>query len=387
MRRLLVSLSFILLVVVGRSQQTAARPDIFFIAIGSRVYDATAGQPSEPFFPEKIDLRPFIRSVQQDTASGDDLRYFVEELPANDSMQGDRYLNRSDHRRPNLWFPFYATRNFVLESGPPAVDTFQRALFPPFDNNDFPGARKSAMLVEQLLRRCGGRGVVITSPDQPVSRAMFFAGIDSLWTLIRQAHSAHPLIVFYYCGHGYGDSFGRRFLVPGTFAGQLGEMPIDTRRLRSVFVKDLYNYLRLPAYPFIMLLDCCSEDRGPVPGDKKEAYDKQQITVAEDWDTGFYHLPFEDAFQPRGPYPVISSSKLGNNSVPVEDPTDSGSVVYIGPICRRLHLAARQFPDLFRSLMDIQTTLMDKELDPSTVTLGIYCRNCPEEDLPAKTKP
>ena len=74
----------------------------------------------------------------------------------------------------------------------------------------------SARHVAAVLRLLGARfGVVLVSDKHhAVTKADMQAAIVELKSRIRADGAAHPLIVFYYMGHGMGDTFGQALYLP-----------------------------------------------------------------------------------------------------------------------------------------------------------------------------
>jgi hypothetical protein len=396
--RHLVSAAVIFLITISGSCQhkSFTKPNIFYVAIGSCVYEQPADSPDQkPLFPEKIYLKDLLAGFERDYANyeqapatirmKDSLNKvlhtvilsqqerahdFVEAVRATDTFPGDCYINRCDGGFRGIRLKIRGKDTSKLLDPPIPMDTFTAHTGSFYDISDFKGARKSAVMISTLLDKMGAKGITISSEDQPVSRNMFFSAVDSLWKMIQRAHKPDPMIIFYYCGHGYADGFGRRFLVPGTFTGVLNKMPIDTRRLRSVFVKDLYDYLELAGYPFIIFLDCCSENQGNAPRDDINDYYLQMAVNADGPELD--RMVYEHFFQPTGDDMVIYSSILGSNSIPVSDPLRPNSITLIGPLCRRMLIADQRYKDTFLSFDNMRKRIMLKGLDAATTVPGIY---------------
>ncbi len=378
----------------------AAGQNIFYIAIGSCVYEKPIPSPSQPtIFPERIPIDDLLAGFENDyeayekapatirmrdslekvlhpvILSQQEIAHnFVETVRATNSFPGDSYINRCDGGFRGMTLHIHGNDTTSSMEPPFAIDTFTGHTGSFYDITDFKGAKKSAGMISSLFDKIGGKGITISSEEEPVSRNMFFAAVDSLWKIIQRAHKPNPIIVFYYCGHGYADGFGRRFLVPGAFTGELNKMPLDTRRLRSVFLKDLYNYLQLSGYPFIIFLDCCSENQGNAPRDDINDYYKKMAINLDGVELN--KLIYRYFFQPTGDNVVIYSSTLGSNSIPVSDPLKPTSTTLIGPLCRRMLISHRRYKDTFQSFGKMQKRIMFKELDAETDVPGIYCGTC-----------
>jgi hypothetical protein len=385
-------------------------PDIFYISIGSCVYGHSLlpGSDTPALFPERVNIDGLLNGFEKDFVVYENdprvirrrdslstilhgVDWSQQEMAHNfvlyharaDTLPGDMYINRCDGTSRSKVMTISGSDTTERWEPPFLVDTLpQVGAF--FDSSDFKGAKKSATMISKLLDKQGATGITISSYDLPISRNMFFAAVDSLWKVIQKAHKPNPIIVFYYCGHGYADGFGRRFLVPGAFSGTLDSMPLDIRRLRSVFIKDLYDYLELAGYPFILLLDCCSDNQGIPPKDDLNAYYKQLAINLDGVELD--KLLYEHFFQPTGDAMVLYSSILGSNSLPVPDPIDKASVTFIGPLCRRLLLATKKHKDVFWSFENMKNLLMNPRLDKVTKTPGIYCRDCGGPLIPIEQK-
>jgi hypothetical protein len=378
---------------------------LFFISIGSCVYltDTTKSTRSR-IFPEYVQMDSLLKQIEQDyvsylddpaiirrndslstifhsvTRDQPEVAYdFAQMARKYDTSIGDKYINRLEGDRIRV-LTIHAGDTTESFDPPPLIDTFSTFNAAFFDSSDFKGAKKSAEIVGALLRKVGAQGLTISSYEHPVSRNVFFSAVDSLWKIIRSAHKPNPMIIFYYCGHGYADGYGRRFLVPGTFTGELYKMPIEARRLRSVFVKDLYEYLQLSGYPFFMLLDCCSENQGTPPNDDINTY-YEKYAVNMDFDE-LTRIMYKQQFHPTGEHTVIYSSVLGQNSLPVPDPKQPSSFTYVGPLCRRLLIAYSKYKNLFESFENLQKRIMAEQLDRMTSIPGIYCKYCPSILIP-----
>lgn len=410
MQKLTLTLVLAILNVTCFSQVSKAKPDIFYISIGSCVYSKNeTPKGNKPLFPEKIQIADLVKGFEQDyvaykndprtirredslshilhsvTWSQQELAHlFAENTLQTDSLPGDIYMNRHDGPNRISRLLISGSDTTRLLEPPYLIDTLKEDIGSFFDSTDLKAAKKSATIISELLNKKGAVGITISSYELPISRDMIFASVDSLWKIVQKSHKPNPMIIFYYCGHGYADGYGRRFLVPGAFNGALNKMPIDIRRLRSVFVKDLYNYLELSGYPFMMLLDCCSDNQGVPPRDEiNDYYSKMAINLDG---IELSRAVYRQFFQPTGEAMVIYSSVLGSNSLPVPDAADKYSYTYVGPLCRRLQIADKKYNNLFFSFDQIRKRIMYKNLDNETQVPGIYCEDCPEVLVPIEKK-
>jgi len=226
------------------------------------------------------------------------------------------------------------------------------------------GANKSAKTVRDLLRRKSpsAKGIVLNSEeDMLISRKEIMGSVDSLRRIFQPKKSRHPFLVFYYCGHGISEvASNLRFLIPGNMVGDVSKMHVDEKKSNAVCVNDLYDSITQLDIPFILILDCCADKEMEYYEGMSEVFTGTAINNLE----GILDV-MKAWFMLQGDYPVICSAGLGESTFTVQDPNNEGSIINIGPVCRRMLLTARYstgntLPGYVKHLVNLQDNATHK---------------------------
>jgi hypothetical protein len=127
-----------------------------------------------------------------------------------------------------------------------------------------PGAVKSAKAFADLMKKGGSTfGVTLISDgNRLVTREDVYAALSHVGEAINKSHSPHPLLVFYFAGHGISEGHGwNLFALPGDFVYRGGNIARDLPALEhaSVNAGMLVAHLTEMHVRFMVLLDTCYE--------------------------------------------------------------------------------------------------------------------------------
>lgn len=229
-----------------------------------------------------------------------------------------------------------------------------------------PSANKSAVTVARLWQEAGSPyGITLTSdPAHLVTRDNVIDALRSLLSTVRSSGSAHPLIVYYFAGHGVSEGLGwNHFSIPGdfTFQGPLVPLRVSDFGARALYTGDIYDELEQSGIPFIMILDNCQEG-------KAQRFQEPVLSPETNatFDTVLRAVAILNQF--REPDAVLFSTPPGTVVSDVSDPMDPQSSISVAPLARRLMIL---FQDIGRrqeslALPDLITRLADSSLDGLT---------------------
>lgn len=201
---------------------------------------------------------------------------------------------------------------------------------------DLPGAYASARSVTALFtERYRPRTIthLRSSSDRLVSRGDVLAAIEALRPDL--AADPDPVLVVYYMGHGFGEGIAwNYFLLPGdrAFPERLDSLDLESLAEQWLWIGGLVDALGDLGTDYFLLLDACYEGREV---DFENAV--LSPTASGNLRDVAAVLRFMNEF--RQPDPVVFSTAPGGTVRTVPHP-DGGIVVNIGPIARRLLLAA-----------------------------------------------
>jgi hypothetical protein len=234
-----------------------------------------------------------------------------------------------------------------------------------------PGAAKSAKAVGELLERGGSTfGIALVSDEtHVVGEKDIVDALSRVFAEIRKRHPAHPLLVFYFAGHGISEGLSwYHFSLPGNvlFRGDISrEVSLYSAALSNFTLNAamLVAWLRDANVPFMVLLDSCYDGTPDkfttfeaLPPDAPCPSLTQDILapMCEDLRRRLESVrKFEDEMNALVPGfnqmaadvtqanrfettdPVLFSTQPGTNVPTVPDPYDAGKPIGVAPLARR----------------------------------------------------
>lgn len=235
---------------------------------------------------------------------------------------------------------------FVLSIGSGVyVEAENSDTFKSFGDNDaaYLGARR----VARTFRDGGARHVLqlLGRDDRYVSAENIYQAIEEITTKIRDSGAAEPMLIVYFSGHGFSDSFGYQlFLAPGDLVVPRAALDnektittvLDTVRVgeKAPTALTLKEKLDASDIPYLLILDTCFETDANLDLEALRKISVEAANLASDVSdiVRFLNLP-------RGPHPVVFSAPPGTLALPQRDPSDENS--FIAPMARRLVLASQ----------------------------------------------
>lgn len=202
---------------------------------------------------------------------------------------------------------------------------------------DIPGANRSAYLVANRLLRAGATfGILLTSARG------HFVGLTDIYSalarteaeLAKRPASAHPILVFYFAGHGISEGVAwSHFSVPGNLVFRQDGSPLslDGLATSALYASSLAQRFDELHIPYLILLDTCYYGRRV---DFHSPVLSQMAT--QNLEGVAAGLRFLNQFHQTSP--VVFASAPGSVVTTVPDPTAPQSDA-IAPIARRLVLA------------------------------------------------
>ena len=254
------------------------------------------------------------------------------------------------------------------------------------DNEPLQQAEYSANRMEELLKiHANAKGIKFVSDEEhKITKKTFFQQLSKVAAMIQQDRSANPLIVIYFCGHGFTDTLlNSLFLFSGDFkitpktteSAALENNIHQTDLMLWLLEKQLQSFLYGSEFRCLFLLDCC---HSPFVNDNynpkraidfwgKSLYDylMQTTTILGN----ALQVPFQNALAMQDPY-IFATSKGLPASV-VEYPKNTllkgdYADTQVGPICRRSLLFLEQMKQQGNasiSLNQFIAGITDTELD------------------------
>jgi Caspase domain len=243
--------------------------------------------------------------------------------------------------RFDVYFVAIGSDNYV---GPP--DTYH---FSPLQN----AADRSALRVVELLQHAGARsGVSLVSDDgHYVSLVDIEEALDRVRDQIAQQHSPHPLLVFYFAGHGISEGIGwNHFSIPGDFASRkdIRSLAIDDLTAQTLHAATLVDRLESFKVPFVLLLDTCSEG-------KREDFRFSVLSSLAQQNLRDASSVLRVFNEFRDSYPVLFSAEPGQVALTAPDPRDP-EYASLAPLARRLTLILDRVQQS-RSALSLQSVL------------------------------
>lgn len=242
--------------------------------------------------------------------------------------------------------------------------------FSPLQN----AADRSGERVADLLHRAGARfGVSLVSDDTHyVSRTDVMRALNQVHTQFVQSRATHPLLVFYFAGHGISEGIGwNHFSVPGDFASSrdIATLGIEELTAATLHAADLVDTLESYKIPFLLLLDTCSEG-------KREDFRHSVLSGMAQQNLRDTAAILRVLNEFRNTYPVLFSAEPGTVASTVADPRDP-NFYSLGPLARRLTIIfdrANQSHAPF-SLSQLLADLSSTTLDATTKAAVCHTEN------------
>lgn len=224
------------------------------------------------------------------------------------------------------------------------------------------------MRVAEVFQRAGAAfGVSLVSDDQHyISRIDMARALNRVHAEIVRARPAHPLLVFYFAGHGISEGIGwNHFSIPGDFASrkQISDLGIDDLTGSTFHTADLVDTLESFKIPFLVLLDTCSEG-------KEQDFRNSVLSGVAQQNLREVAGVLRVINEFRESYPVLFSAEPGKVAITAADPRDP-EYSSLGPLARRLTLIFDQVNkaltplSLEALLSDMTSTTLDSKTKPA----------------------
>lgn len=237
--------------------------------------------------------------------------------------------------------------------------------------DDVNGARRSARYVHELFsQKANGHGVMIRSQaGDPMTKSKIIQKVESMIISAKESKSRHPLLVFYYCGHGVSEGIAwNQFLVPGDFKKKpknlsTDPLAIDLDELSDelLYLGEVTDLLSNSGFPYMCLIDACYEGKE----EKFSALENfMDPTATQNFKDIAAILRFMNEYHSENP--VVFATKPGSTTRVTEDPSFPEGTS-IGPLCRKLMLVGKKLDELeVLNMMDAVFLLSDPDFDEKT---------------------
>lgn len=237
--------------------------------------------------------------------------------------------------------------------------------------DNMPAAINSALRMAALLDTMGAKkGRVLTSsPGKYLTRRQMLESTKQLIQSVKLSKVKDPLIVFYYCGHGFSNGKSEaHYIPPGDYIKNprtLNESDLDST-LAPLDVREMLDESKIH---YIMLLDCCYEGEQHAPDRLSPAVVKALGLEQMDELMGDTYKLLVAMNRMVGPDPVVFSTKAGN-TVPVVRYRFADGEQWVGPLCRRSHMVMNEklAKEARVTVSDFTVMLLSSTLDDKTST-------------------
>lgn len=205
------------------------------------------------------------------------------------------------------------------------------------------GARR----VARVFRDGGARHVIqlLGRDGEYLTAVDIYTAIDDAAAEARASRAADPVLIVYFSGHGFSETFGYSlFLAPGDLVIPHAALDLDTTittvldveavAIRAPTGLALKETLDATGIPYFLILDTCFETDTNLDLEALQLVSQTITDLSRDVSDIIRVLNL-----PRGPHPVLFSAPPGTLALPEQDPIDGYS--YIAPMARRLVLAAQ----------------------------------------------
>ena len=214
-----------------------------------------------------------------------------------------------------------------------------------FADND--AAYLGAQRVARTFRDGGARHVLqlLGRDGEYLSITDIYTGIDDIAVTARDSGAADPILIVYFSGHGFSESFGYNlFLAPGDLiiphaALDLGKtittvLDVEGVGVRAPTALSLKARLDTTGIPYFLILDTCFETDANLDLEALRLVSEQAAVLTHNVSDVIRFLSL-----PREPHPVVFSAPPGTLALPEIDPIEGKN--FIAPMARRLVLAAQ----------------------------------------------
>ena len=205
------------------------------------------------------------------------------------------------------------------------------------------GARR----VARVFREGGARHVIqlLGRDGEYLTAVDIYTAIDDVAAKARDSRAADPVLIVYFSGHGFSETFGYSlFLAPGDLVIPHAVLDLDETittvldvealAIRAPTGLALKETLDATDIPYFLILDTCFETDTNLDLEALHLVSQTIADLSRDVSDIIRVLNL-----PRGPHPVVFSAPPGTLALPEQDPIDRNS--YIAPMARRLVLAAQ----------------------------------------------
>ncbi len=185
--------------------------------------------------------------------------------------------------------------------------------------------------------------------DTLISRERHFLSRENVlgsvadWTRTVQAAKAiNPLLVFYYCGHGFSEGTNYSLFLPP------GDLTRDPRKLNAeewgevaISPLDIREKMEATGLPYLILLDCCYEGRQKPDPEMPDQYLIDQTGSQAAMDLWSDMIPILKMLNlMRGPDPVLFATRPGKVVETLLHRFEDGET-WVGPLCARSQAVLR----------------------------------------------
>ena len=242
--------------------------------------------------------------------------------------------------------------------------------------NNLPEAVSSARIMANCLSKFGNaKGFTFLSTEHDLfSKATLRSAFTRVWDTMLLDKPANPLLVIYYCGHGYSDDLAdAEFLVPGDCPALQATESFESMRKKTIFVPEIGRLLhefsqktkaRLRTPRYLFLLDCCRDSTDQRIEDIHLHFSQAEKTAIETYE-----------HSGRRADPIVHAAGEKTQALITKFPTirfwlpSMDGARDIGPLCRRTLLLLNNRMGKDESGLDLETfvsELVAAELDPDS---------------------
>lgn len=110
------------------------------------------------------------------------------------------------------------------------------------DYEQLPEAINSSLVMSEIIKNYGhGEGIVLnSSKERLISKDDILSSLETTWEKINADKKPDPLLIIYYCGHGFVDSLiGSQFLLSGNYPRVRNKDNFDERVKENIYALEL----------------------------------------------------------------------------------------------------------------------------------------------------
>lgn len=237
-----------------------------------------------------------------------------------------------------------------------------------------PGANKSAKIISDTLMAGGAEyGIELTSDEHNfVTVADMYKAVRQVEAKMTAVKPAHPLLVFYFAGHGMSEGIAwSHFSIPGDFGyrGDATNLDIEGVGNSTLYAGDLVDELQKLNLPFLVMLDTCYDG-------KEKKFESPVLTSVATKNLKDVAGILRKVNEFQDTYPVLFSTVPGKSVVTVQNPSEPDSDVTIAPLARRLILSVHPALNQGRpvSLGQFLADMVSPRLDSLTTAAVTHSR-------------